>query len=259
MQHAGGLCRKPHVCRTLTQYHIYKFLRYKARAPRPAAHPCGPPRPLASNCAPTCPARPPLTVGVDLNYLKSLDRTLNKPPAPVQRDRRVSCRQSAVFHPLRFFAPAKNEPVGQLLRAPPLLCLALRASTAACGCRADPLLRVIDMHPPARYDARRFSLLQVLMGYRRPPLSSCQLSWIPVKRILYTASRGGTLLGCRGGRIGTTAKDTVTVTSPARVRRACAVVTASWLLAPPYLTLQWLHVGFSQAGSYYLLHLIIQG
>ena len=44
---------------------------------------------------------------------------------------------------------------------------------------------------------------------------------------------------CRGERIGTTAEVTVTVTSPARVHRARAVVTASRLLAPPYLTLSY--------------------
>ena len=44
-------------------------------------------------------------------------------------------------------------------------------------------------------------------------------------------------MGYRGGQIGITDKVTVTVTSPARVHRACAVVTALWLLAPPYLTL----------------------
>ena len=57
------------------------------------------------------------------------------------------------------------------------------------GIRAWSLSRGIPPAATARGEVkkrttRRFSLSQVLMGYRRPPLSWGQLSWNPVKRFV---------------------------------------------------------------------------
>ena len=48
---------------------------------------------------PRAPRAPLLTPGprVNADYLRSLDRTLNKPPAPVERDHGELSRQSAVY------------------------------------------------------------------------------------------------------------------------------------------------------------------
>ena len=108
MQHAGGLCRKPHVSTSLDQYQFYKFLRgLSSRPERPAAHPRGPLRPPASlePRSPAChallrPAAPTSHVGSTCPTSQSLDRTLNKlalrhlPPSSSRRG--SSCRPAAV-------------------------------------------------------------------------------------------------------------------------------------------------------------------
>ena len=109
MQHAGGLCRKPHVSTSLDQYQFYKFLRgLSSRPERPAAHPRGPLRPPASlePRSPAChallrPAAPTSHVGSTCPTSQSLDRTLNKlalrhlPPSSSRRG--SSCRPADQF------------------------------------------------------------------------------------------------------------------------------------------------------------------